>query len=139
MLKKLLLKTITAGFVFGAALVPGTGTQLANAQDTADDAALKRGKILFLRCRSCHSVNAEDPHKVGPNLHGIVGAASGSKSGFTYSDALASGKISWTEEALNSFIAKPASFAPGTRMAFVGLPRDRDRTALIAYIKSVTR
>lgn len=110
------------------------------AQDAEPSKAnlLKRGRIMFLQCRSCHSTGEGEPHKVGPNLHGFIDAPSGGKEGFVYSDALADGKITWTEDALKQFITKPTDFAPGTKMVFVGMQRESDRAALIAYLNEAT-
>ena len=35
------------------------------------------------------------PHKVGPNLHGVVGRRAGTSEGFRYSEALAQSGIVW--------------------------------------------
>lgn len=107
------------------------------AQDAAADPNLKRGKLMFLRCRACHSVEQGGAHKVGPNLFGIIGAKIATKDGFKYSDTMESANIVWTEETIDEFIAKPTDYLPRTKMAFVGLPRERDRKALVAYLQSL--
>ena len=35
-------------------------------------------------------------------------------------------------------LAKPKDYLPGTKMTFVGLPEEKDRTDLIAYLKIQT-
>lgn len=114
-----------------------TASALQDAEPSQAD-LLKRGRIMFLQCRSCHSTGEGELHKVGPNLYGFIDAPSGDKEGFVYSNALAYGKITWTEDALRQFITKPTDFAPGTKMVFVGIPRESDRTALITYLNEAT-
>ena len=43
----------------------------------------------------------------------------------------------WTDEELNEFIFKPANFVKGTKMAFAGVPNDKERGDIIAFIKSL--
>lgn len=54
----------------------------------ADPALVRRGKLLFLRCSSCHTVDPDGAHLVGPNLYAVVGAPAAQKPGFAYSAAL---------------------------------------------------
>ena len=102
-------------------------------------ALLARGKILFLRCRSCHTLEEGGRHMVGPNLHGMFGSEAGKKGGFTYSEALARSGIVWSEETLGEWLEKPNDYLPGNKMAFAGVPKLQDRAALIAYLKEETR
>jgi cytochrome c len=102
----------------------------------ADDA---RGKRLFLQCQACHSVAAGQPHKVGPNLHGTMGAKAASRPGYVYSAALRNSKITWTDAAMDAWLAKPAATVPGNKMVYTGLAKAEDRAALIAYLKRATR
>lgn len=100
---------------------------------------LKRGKIVWFKCRSCHETSVDGPNKVGPNLYGIMDAEAGIQEGFVYSAALANSGIIWTEEALDAFIEKPSNYIKGTKMAFVGIKKESDRDAVIAYIKENTK
>src|SRR5689334_17513178 len=56
--------------------------------EDADDATMKLGQRTFLLCQSCHSLEENGKHRVGPNLWHVFGAKAGSKEGFLYSDTL---------------------------------------------------
>lgn len=94
------------------------------------------GKKVFAQCMACHSVTAEDGNKVGPNLAGIVGKPSASVAGFTYSPAMLGKKVTWDEATLLTYLEKPMTFVPGTKMAFAGIPDEGKRKALIAFLKN---
>ena len=103
------------------------------------EAEIRRGKLLFLQCRACHEVASGQPHKVGPNLHGVMGRKAALAEGYAYSDALKKSGLTWDFATLDNWIKHPASIVPGTTMAFVGIPGEADRRALIAYLESATR
>lgn len=96
----------------------------------------QKGRIAFVRCMACHGVNPGEPHKLGPNLHGVVGRHAASAEGFVYSDALRKADVTWNEETLRRWIADPNAVAPGTSMAYVNTLSPADIDALIAYLKS---
>lgn len=106
---------------------------IATLMKTADAAA---GAKVFKKCSSCHTEKQGGGNKVGPNLYGIVGKQIGKTSGFSYSAAIAGKGGSWTLENLDQWLANPKNFAPGTKMAFAGLKKDKDRANVIAYLKS---
>ncbi|MFK7841595.1 MAG: cytochrome c family protein [Sphingorhabdus sp.] len=94
------------------------------------------GKILYLQCAACHSLEADGVKKSGPNLLGVVGRKSGSVDGFKYSKALSAANLTWTREELDKFITKPFEVVPGTIMAFSGIADPEKRKQLIDYIES---
>jgi cytochrome c len=102
--------------------------------EAVQEAMLKRGRIVWFKCRSCHELGADGPHKVGPNLHQIMGATAGVKPGFVYSEAMKASGVVWDEDTLDAFIKKPTDYIKGTKMAFVGIRKESDRDALIAYM-----
>ncbi|HEX2885862.1 cytochrome c family protein [Vineibacter terrae] len=103
---------------------------------TGTDAAA--GEAIFKKaCTTCHTSEKGGPNKVGPNLFGIAGNKKAHLDGFSYSSGMTSKGGQWTDEDLNEFLFKPANFVKGTKMAFVGLPKDKDRGDVIAFLKSL--
>ncbi len=101
-------------------------------------AMLDRGRVLFKRCKACHTLDEGGRHRVGPNLWAISGAMAGQKDGFTYSAAMRDSGVIWTDENLAAYIANPRKFMPKNRMSFAGLRKPEDQAAVIAYIKEKT-
>ncbi len=99
-------------------------------------ASVESGKKLARKCALCHTFKKGGPHKIGPNLWDVVGADKARWENFSYSAALASVGGSWGYEELNSFVAKPGTYIPGTRMTFNGLKKLEDRADLIAYLRT---
>ncbi len=112
-------------------------TQAAQVSDA--DALLAQGEKVFRKCAACHAVGDGAKNKVGPELNGVMGRTIGSVDGFKYSaafaDANAAGKV-WTPEEMSAFLANPKSYMKGTKMAFAGLKKDEDLTAITAYLAS---
>ncbi len=100
---------------------------------TAD---MAKGEKLSKACAACHSFDQGGPDKVGPNLHGVVGAAKARKSGFGYSSALTETSGAWGYEDLNFFLWKPKNYVPGTKMNYAGMKKPGDRAALIAWLRA---
>ncbi len=120
---------------------PANAAQAGSEQPRAepDPAAMRRGRILFLQCTACHSLKQGEDHKVGPNLHRVIGAPAAHKPGYVYTDSLRQSGIVWSRENLSRFLADPFDLVPGTAMAFIGIERGSDRAALIDYLEQETR
>ena len=93
-----------------------------------------KGKQIFVKCQVCHSLDA-GVNKIGPSLHGVVGRKAGTAPDFNYGTAMKDSGLTWDEATLNAYLTNPRKLVPGTRMIFVGLPKEQDRQDVIAYLK----
>ena len=119
-----------------------TGTTEAAPEPVAapvDYASLKgdaaAGEAAFAQCKVCHSLE-EGKAMIGPSLHKVIGRASGSVAGFTYSAAMKSSGITWSEDKLFTYLEKPQAVVPGTKMSFAGYPDPQKRADVIAWLKA---
>lgn len=97
----------------------------------------ERGKKIFIqRCAECHTIEQGDPHKIGPNLHGLLGRKTGQAPGYNYTAANRERNLLWTPESLFTYLEKPRRVIPGTKMAFNGLRDVQQRADVVAYIQS---
>jgi cytochrome c len=96
-----------------------------------------QGKTYFSRCAICHSNTKGAPNRIGPNLFGIVGRKAGSVPNFFYSGAMKKSGITWTEDKLEAYIAKPQAVVPGNRMAFAGVSSHQQVEDLAAYLETL--
>jgi cytochrome c len=99
--------------------------------NTAD---LANGEAKFALCASCHTITPGGPNMTGPNLHGVVGHQAGHHPDFNYSDALKQSGFTWDAATLDKWLTDPRADVPGTKMSFVGLKDEKDRTDVIAYL-----
>lgn len=109
-------------------------------QTALDPELVQQGEKVFKKCKSCHQLGEGAKNRAGPILTGVVGSPAGAVEGFKYSKALmaaAEEGLVWDAANLAEFLAKPKSFLKGTKMAFAGLKKEEDQTAIIAYLQSV--
>ena len=95
--------------------------------------------VAYQPCIRCHDAIDAGESPFGPPLGGIVGRRVASNGAFEYSDALKGIGGRWTEDRLDSFLTSPATFAPGTRMAFPGIADSATRKALIVFLRRSVR
>ncbi len=87
-------------------------------------------------CSGCHDLGNGEDAGIGPSLAGILGRPIGDAEDFEYSEALRRMEGAWTEERLAAFIGNPEAFAPGTSMAFPGIPDSMVVARLVDYFRS---
>ena len=92
------------------------------------------GEKIFKKCAACHSIIQGGKNKIGPALYNVVGRKVGDISDYKYSKALAAYGKEWTFEELNGFLIKPTKWVKGTKMAYAGLRKEKDRASVIKYL-----
>ena len=92
------------------------------------------GEKIFKKCAACHSINKGGKNNIGPALYNVVGRKIGEISDYKYSKALAAYDKEWTFEELNGFLIKPTKWIKGTKMAYAGLRKEKDRASVIKYL-----
>jgi cytochrome c len=112
---------------------PPIDTLLASADPALGEADTKK-----LGCVACHTFTEGGKAGLGPNLYGVVGGPHAHMEGFNYSTALKAKQGPWTFAALNEWLTKPAAYAPGTRMTFVGIKNPKERADVIDYLRTLS-
>ena len=92
------------------------------------------GEKIFKKCAACHSIVKGGKNNIGPALYNVVGRKIGGVSDYKYSKALAAYGKEWNFEELNGFLIKPAKWIKGTKMAYAGLRKEKDRASVIKYL-----
>jgi len=95
---------------------------------------LSVGEKVFKKCAACHSIVKGGKNNIGPALYNVIGRKTGVVSDYKYSKALASYDKEWTFEEINGYLIKPAKWIKGTKMAFAGLRKEKDRASVIKYL-----
>ena len=95
---------------------------------------LTTGEKVFKKCAACHSIVKGGKNNIGPALYNVVGRKIGSINDYKYSKALSEYGKEWTFEELNGYLIKPAKWIKGTKMAFAGLRKEKDRASVILYL-----
>ena len=109
---------------------------------TVDIAALlalgtvEHGKKVFKKCSACHSIKKGGRNNIGPALYNVLGRNMGAVEDYKYSKALIAFGKDWTFNEMNSFLIKPTSYIKGTKMAFAGLKKEKDRASVILYMNA---
>ena len=97
---------------------------------------LAHGEKVFKKCSACHMIAAGGKNMIGPNLWSVIGRQAGVVSDYKYSKAMIAYGKEWTFEEMNSYLIKPQAYIKGTKMAFAGLRKEKDRASVILYMNS---
>ena len=135
-------KPETPGYVVEVEQISANNTQQETdiAEEKVDIAALiamgdiATGEKVFKKCAACHSIIKGGKNNIGPALYNVIGRKVGSISDYKYSKALSEYDKEWTIEELNGYLVKPAKWIKGTKMAFAGLRKEKDRASVIKYL-----
>ena len=95
---------------------------------------ITHGEKVFKKCSACHSIEAGGGNKIGPALYNVVGRKIAAAEDYKYSKALVEYKKNWSFEELNGFLIKPQKWIKGTKMAYAGLRKEKDRASVILYL-----
>ena len=95
---------------------------------------INHGEKVFKKCAACHSIVKGGKNAIGPALYNVVGRKIGVIKDYKYSKALVAYDKNWTFEELNGFLIKPAKWIKGTKMAYAGLRKEKDRASVIKYL-----
>ena len=71
-------------------------------------------------------------------MNGLFGRKSGTAAGYSYSAAMESKQVVWSEEEMFVYLENPKKYVPGTKMVFAGFKKPKDRADVIAYLKEST-
>ena len=135
-------KPKTPGYIVEVEQVATAGTETKSdaVVEKIDIAALlamgdiAHGEKVFKKCAACHSIVKGGKNAIGPALYNVVGRKIGVVEGYKYSKALVAYDKNWTFEELNGFLIKPAKWIKGTKMAYAGLRKEKDRASVIKYL-----
>ena len=135
-------KPKTPGYVIEVERAVATNTQSSeNTVEEKIDIAgllamgdLATGEKVFKKCAACHSIVKGGKNNIGPALYNVVGRQVGAVTDYKYSKALTAYEKNWSFEELNGYLLKPAKWIKGTKMAFAGLRKEKDRASVILYL-----
>jgi cytochrome c len=125
--------------VAGKGAQPGEAAADAQFYSLLASASAERGAQIAKQCEVCHNVQEGQGAKIGPDLYGVVGRPVASVPGFNYSPALKAKGGKWTFAALNIWLTDPRADVPGTAMTFAGLPSEKQRADVVAYLDTLSK
>jgi cytochrome c len=125
------------GFVIEGAVEEDSGTKEISFAEALASVTVEDGEKVFAKCAACHSIDQGGANGVGPNLHGVMGAAIGSHApGYAYSSAMASFGGQWGWDEMDQWLKNPRGYIDGTKMGFAGLSSIEDRAAVALYMNA---
>jgi len=127
-----LLTGAVARALAAVALALAAGAVAAASNDAAPRGDPKAGQEIYIRCIACHALAQ---NRTGPRHCGLLGRRAGSVKGYAYSNAMQRSRIVWSAETLDRFLEDPLKAVPGTSMGYAGIPDQKERADLIAYLE----
>ncbi|KAG1682739.1 Vegetative incompatibility protein HET-E-1 [Nymphon striatum] len=99
---------------------------------------LPLGELQFARkCSVCHTLSPTDANRAGPTLHKIFGRKAGSLPDYPYSEGVKKSKVIWNKKSIDELFTKgPQAVVPGSKMPLQKIPNDKNREALIEYLRN---
>ena len=95
---------------------------------------LDHGKNVWKKCSACHSIKKGGKNKIGPALYSVLGRNVAALGDYKYSKAFVAYGKTWTFEEMNGFLKKPQTYIKGTKMAFAGLKKEKDRASILLFM-----
>ena len=95
---------------------------------------LDHGKNVWKKCSACHSIKKGGKNKIGPALYSVLGRNVAALGDYKYSKAFMAYGNTWTFEKMNGFLKKPQAYIKGTKMAFAGLKKEKDRASILLFM-----
>ena len=95
---------------------------------------LDDAKKVWKKCSACHSIKKGGKNKIGPALYNVLGRNVAGLDNYKYSKALLGYGKTWTFEEMNGFLKKPQAYIKGTKMAFAGLKKEKDRASILLFM-----
>ncbi len=117
----------------------GSETKVAEKVDITQLLALgdlAHGEKVFKKCSACHMIASDGKNMIGPNLWSVIGRKAGAVADYKYSKAMVAYGKEWSFEEMNSYLIKPQAYIRGTKMAFAGLRKEKDRASVILFMNS---
>ena len=117
-------------------------TKTSSSVQTVDIATLlalgsvEHGQKVFKKCSACHSIKKGGRNNIGPALYNVLGRNMGALEDYKYSKALIAFGKDWTFDEMNNFLIKPTTYIKGTKMAFAGLKKEKDRASVILFMNA---
>ena len=110
---------------------------IANTPAAAQDDLVAAGEKVFVKCKTCHLVGPPTKiRKSWPHLNDLFGRKPGTLPDIKYCKALVAfgqDKV-WDEATLTIFLRDPQGVVKGTKMGFLGLQKDEEIKAVLAYL-----
>ena len=73
------------------------------------------------------------------NASSLFGRKTGQAKDYSYTAANVNKGIVWEEQTLFEYLENPKKYIPGTKMAFGGLKKAKDRNDLITFLREETK